>query len=465
MNIKNACFMCPVLMSLSFGTLAAECNNETMPGDFICATNEGIIPNSDQDISNLLTQLLNKSNAEKKGVFFPAGYYSINQAVNLKSYNSITGSTKGVLFKGPNWPGKAVVLGNGIYTDTVHDVNIKNIVFNNIRIYFYGRKSRVNILDNIFVNTKTYDSSAKENLPQLELNTAAYHVKGNAFLRGENYPGLGLKIFGNAQGMLIENNFWGSLDKLDLATPWMTDETRAALANLKEMREKGWIDFSGDQDYFITAWNSVSGTQKAIFRNNFVSGSLLQTFREPITGSQIVRDHAIYLKKYNDIDIIHNYFGGWPKDAYGQLKLRNAENLVFAGNTLDGINFEARPYNDLPDALFFRNTYIFNNYISEGVVDYYQNFFDDAVQSIDVKDFLVFDNVFSAKDHDKPRINASARSSNTTDFLAGGNIYEKSQDPVKLNGRMKSEDVNVLKNKLPENKQHYLDITPVMLKP
>lgn len=56
---------------------------------------------------------------------------------------------------------------------------------------------------------------------------------------------------------------------------------------------------------------------------------------------------------------MQNYFGGWPgaDRASGQLKFRNAKGLVFAGNYLQGISFNARPYDNVDDAWLIMQDY------------------------------------------------------------------------------------------------------------
>ena len=88
---------------------------------------------------------------------------------------------------------------------------------------------------------------------------------------------------------------------------------------------------------------------------------------------------------------------GWPKDAYGQAKFRNATGLYFAANYLDSVSFHARPYNS-SSILSMSETFIFNNYIKEGVVNYYQGFEESEEQYIDASNYVVFNNIFDNVD-------------------------------------------------------------------
>ncbi|NKB84542.1 hypothetical protein HED51_21030 [Ochrobactrum grignonense] len=103
---------------------------------------------------------------------------------------------------------------------------------------------------------------------------------------------------------------------------------------------------------------------------------------------QMGRDHAVYIKQYNNVDVTSNYFSGWPQDATGSVKFRNAKNLYFAGNYLNQVAFDARAY-DNSHILEMSDTFIFNNIIEETSISYWQNFTDTENIFISVKNFIV----------------------------------------------------------------------------
>lgn len=428
--------------------------------DYIYAPDAGINPGTGEDLTAKLTALLEESNAAQKGIYFPEGLYLFSGDVIMKSYNSLKGSVSGTVFRGISDSGTAVMFGDSTYGNTVTALSIENIIFDNARVHFYGRKTNISVNHNIFINTVTATDVA-----QLTCSTNAYGIKGNVFMRGRGFAGVGLSTYGNAAGLVIEQNFLGSVSDIETATPWLDDETQVMLATLLELRESGAMSFEDDQGDFVAGWYSTSNLKKGIFRKNFFKGSEAIYLYNSTTGEEdIGRDHNVYIKQYDQVEVVQNYFGGWPGDdrASGQLKFRNAKGLVFAGNYLQGISFNARPYDNVDDAwLIMQDTYIFNNYINDGMISYWQNFTDSEDKAISVQDYLVFSNEFINRDASEALITSPSNTLSADQFLCADNRFVETGELVPTSGVFAETNVETLRAMLPDYASQYVSIEPI----
>lgn len=432
-----------------------------VPEGYIYAPEAGISPNTDKDLSHAILNLLKESHTSHKGIYFPAGTYLFSSDVLLTSYNSLLGSIEGTIFRCLDITGKSVMFGDSTYGTTVSNLSIENIIFDNIRVHFYGRKSAISISHNIFINTITGQSMA-----QLTCSTNAYTINGNVFMRGRHYAGVGLSTYGNAAGLLIEQNFLGSVEDINVATPWLDDKTQTLLTTLLSLRDKGLMSFDNAQGNFVSGWYSTSNLKKGIFRKNFISGSSEIYLYNPETGkNDISRDHGIYIKQYAQVEVIQNYFSGWPKDdrASGQLKFRNAKGLVFAGNYLNHISFNARPYDNVDEQwLIMQDTFIFNNYLSDALISYWQNFTDTEDKAINVKNYLVFSNHFINRPDSKPLITSPDKSLSSNQFFCSENSFIETGKQVPISGVITEITLDKIKALLPDYAAQYLLIKPIM---
>lgn len=429
--------------------------------DYIYAPDAGINPDTGDDLSLKLSILLSESNATQKTIYFPEGTYIFSEDILLQSYNSLKGSTKGTIFRGITNSGESVMFGDNIYVNTVKELSIENIIFDNARVHFYGRKTNISISHNVFINTITDASTA-----QLNCSTNAYTIKGNIFMRGRGYAGVGISTYGNAAGLIIEQNFLGSVSDIALATPWLDEETQDMLALLLELRDSGLISFDDAQGDFVAGWHSTSFLKKGLFRRNFFVGSKEMYLYNPLTNDEdIGRDHNVYIKQYEQVEIVENYFGGWPGNdsASGQLKFRNAKGLVFAANHLKDISFNARPYDSTQDEwLIMQNTFIFNNYIDNGMISYWQNFIDSEDKAISIESYLVFDNLFTERDTSQILISSPEKTLSFDQFLCAENRYVNTGELVQINGVFRIKDLEDLKKMLPEYAYKYVNAEPIM---
>lgn len=428
--------------------------------NYIYAPDAGINPDTGEDLSDKLSAVLEESNAAQKGIYFPEGVYLFSKDVIMKSYNSLKGSVSGTVFRGISEDGNAVMFGDGTYGNTVTSLTIENIIFDNARVHFYGRKTNISVNHNVFINAVTATDVA-----QLTCSTNAYTIKGNVFMRGRGYAGVGLSTYGNAAGLVIEQNFLGSVSDISTASPWLDEETQVMLATLLELREAGTMIFDDAQGDFVAGWYSTSNLKKGVFRKNFFRGSEAIYLYNPATGEEdIGRDHNVYIKQYDQVEVVQNYFGGWPGDdrASGQLKFRNAKGLVFAGNYLQGISFNARPYDNVDEAwLIMQDTYIFNNYLNDGMVSYWQNFTDSEDKAISVKNYLVFSNEFINRDGSEALISSPSNTLSADQFLCADNRFVETGELVPTSGVFAETDVETLRAMLPDYASQYLSIEPI----
>ncbi|MDH0867786.1 hypothetical protein [Mitsuaria sp. GD03876] len=392
-----------------------HCQGEPVPAieapfQVRCASDFGIQPDQGIDLTAKVQQALDTVAAQGAGLYFLAGDYRFDGNVLLRNRNTILGAADGVtrfIGQGP----AARTMGDGTYGNTVSDLLVENIVFDNMTLGFYGRKWRNQVRYNAFVNTRA-------RWDQLFISHYTYQVRGNVFMRGRDFPGMGLSTYRNVD-TVIEGNFFGSPSNAARAAGYLDTRTLTLIARLQAMAARGTLALDGDQGHFVTGWGSTDGLKRSTFRRNFVAGVTDGALYNPATGQHdIGRDHAVYLKQYDDVDVVQNYFSGWPRNASGNVKFRNAQKLVFAANVLDHLSFDARPY-DNSASLFMRGTLVFSNVFREGGISYWQNFTDTPDKFIEIDQFLAFNNTFHAADTSGCPVAGTWRNASGRFFSAG----------------------------------------------
>lgn len=435
---------------------AVLCGEETLPTNIplVCALTVGIARNTNEDQSANINTALATAAANNTGLFFPAGKYRIDGNISVPTKGSLVGSRTGTTLFYSTLTA-APLIGDDVFANAVENLMISDIIFDNIAVSFYGNAKRnITIRYNAFINTKTLHTQT-----QVSVAHGNYLVKGNVFMRGRNYPGVGLSTYKN-NGSTISYNFLGSASNKDKASTYIDTRTRNLITKLVNAKNAGQLVMDDDQGNYVSGWYATDELQNSSFFRNFFAGNTQQMLFNPQTQlDDIQRDHIIYIKQYNNVDVYQNYFTGWPTTAAGQLKFRNAENLVFAANYLDTTNFDARPYDHSPK-LFMRNTYIFNNYVNEGKVTFWQNFDDSDEKSIDVKDYLVFSNIFSAADMTIPRITRTARNrSNNFYITKSSNLYTGTTTEVVASSNFTDITIEQMRAKIPADKQRFLTMS------
>lgn len=435
---------------------AELCGDESLPTNIplVCALSVGIERNTDADQSTKINTELATAAANNKGLFFPTGKYRVDANISVPTKGSLVGSRTGTtLFY--STLDAAPLVGDDVAANAVENLMISDIIFDNIVVSFYGNAKRnIIVRYNAFINTKTLTNKA-----QVSVAHGNYVVKGNVFMRGRNYPGVGLSTY-KSNNATISYNFLGSASNKDRASTYIDTRTRNLITKLVNAKNANQLVMDDDQGNYVSGWYATDELINSSFFRNFFAGNTQQMLFNPQTQLEdIQRDHIIYIKQYNNVDVYQNYFTGWPTTAAGQLKFRNAENLVFAANYLDTTSFDARPYDHSPK-LFMRNTYIFNNYVHEGKVTFWQNFNDSDEKSIDVVDYLVFSNTFSAADMTLPRITRTTRNrSNNFYITQSSNLYTGTTTQVVASSNFTDITLTEMHAKIPTNKQRFLTMT------
>ena len=92
-------------------------------------------------------------------------------------------------------------------------------------------------------------------------------------------------------------------------------------------------------------------------RDNIFNGS-------PNTGN-LHKDHAMYLKGFENMVVSRNYVRGWPADASGGIKARNGQVLWLARNYIDDTGIMLYTYNRSKNCLYdgLRDIVIYGNHI------------------------------------------------------------------------------------------------------
>lgn len=399
----------------------------------------GIYPNTFVDYSDKLKEAFIESENQKKGLFFDPGFYNFKENyISLRNYNSIIGSTlDAVVFNSINVDNKILTIGNEKYYDEVKNITIKNIIFNNINIKISGnRKKNINIINNAFINTNDPGY-------QLSVSHISSNIIGNVFMRGKNFKGKSLSTYA-ARNTLIQHNFWGSFFDIDDAKFMLPNAVINLIIKVNNLKNNKKIILTNDQGFFITAYNVTSAAKKIIFKDNYIHGNEYDNY---------FRDHLIYIKMYDSIKLIGNYFRGWPNSAQGHVKIRNTKNTIICGNYFyKNTQLATFVYDNVEkkEDMCLINTYIYNNYFNESKSYFYMNFIQGENNNFaNVKNYLVFKNIYSLSEKYLTQINGTWRIKNYVEF--------KEQNNFTRNGTGKVQSIYFTKiNTQDENLINYL---------
>ncbi|EML5381253.1 hypothetical protein HWQ17_22925 (plasmid) [Enterobacter pasteurii] len=437
-----------------------DCGGEAIPTStpLVCALSVGVQRDIDIDQTTIINEQLALAAKQQKGLFFPSGKYRVDGNINISSsHSSLVGSRSGTtIFY--NLMNEAPVVSFFDTTAEIGNIIISDIIFDNITINLRGlSKSNIIIRYNAFINSKSTDSTKA----QIYVSHSPYIIKGNVLMRGVGYPGVGISTY-KCVDTIISYNYLGSTSNQTKAQTYIDSRTSSLLTKLINAKKSGKITLGDDQGNYISAWYATDQLRDSKFFRNFIQGNTLQKLYNPTTQlNDIERDHIIYIKQYDNVEVYQNYFNGWPGDSHGQVKFRNAQNLTFVANYIDSASFDGRAY-DNSTYMYMRYTYIFNNYIKEGKVTYWQNFTDTETKKIDVVDFLVFDNTFFANDLNIARITSTQRNISRNFFYTStSNLYDGTTTHVVAN---KFTDITLsdIKNKVHHEKRKFLTMQYIL---
>ncbi len=174
------------------------------------------------------------------------------------------------------------------------------------------------------------------------------------------------------------------------------------------------------------------------------------------------RDHIIYSKGYNNLNIYGNYFEGMENGAAGGVKIRNGKNAYVGSNHFKDVPVLAYIYGDLTkEECVLYNTTIYNNLFHQttnfggqgtGIL-YYQSYRDGDTLEFkvtnpdgttgkepwanafgDVQNFVIYKNQFLSDDRDQITIsNRAEKAFKDNQFIASENRYVEKDTLVGYN--------------------------------
>ena len=450
-------------------------------GNPIRLVGDGIV-----DETENIEKLIEYAASHGRELYFPEGTYKITRDIDLSQINlpalsnfTITGDKNNLaVIDGSSVTDRMLKLKNEEYKSQMNYVNINNIVFNNIGIEFNGPyKKGISLNNNAFMNgkyTRELDGSGNVRKATMEPYVIAkntkYSIENNIFLRSKNYPGRGISTY-RTKNTTIKNNFFGDLEGINDASRMLPNDVISKLNLIKNSSND--LGLSGPQGNFFTAINNERYDENVEIYNNYFNmekaRNISSDFGENvlIAGINVAkegqrRDHIIYSKSYDGLNIYGNYFKGMETGAAGGVKIRNGKNAYIGSNYFDDVPLLTYIYGDLTreDSILY-NTTIYNNLFhcktnfgGEGTgILYYQSFRDgdnlefkvkdsDGNTTLDkwdnafgdVKNFVIYKNEFLSDDRDQISISGRAKTAyNNKQFLAYGNKYLETKDTVNYN--------------------------------
>ncbi|WP_328288130.1 right-handed parallel beta-helix repeat-containing protein [Turicibacter sanguinis] len=407
------------------------------------------------DETDKIKELIRMAIIYNRALYFPEGTYIISEDINLNEIGlnassnfSIKGSETGLtVFDATSKQDSMAKISNLDAHSRMSNVEIKNIIFNNMGIEINGvYKENISLTNNVFINGKyTSHLSIDGELekvtltPYVTVKSSEYDIENNVFLRGENYPGRGISTY-QTTNTTIKNNFFGKIDNLSDAATMLPSNV---IDKIKVVKASGLIDGS-DQGNFMTAINNEHYDKNMLIQNNYFklnkTRNVQGDFSEDtlISGINVAedgqrRDHIIYSKGYDGLNIVGNYFEGMENSVIGGVKIRNGKGAYIGSNNFNDVGLLTYIYNDLnPEELLLHDTVIYNNVFQQttnfggegtGIL-YYQSFLEDTNLVGNVNKFIIYNNQFVGDDRFYITISQRAKHAlKNNEFYASGNTY------------------------------------------
>lgn len=328
--------------------------------DFISTTLE--------DQTSQINAFLITCKTRKMDAFFNQGVYKFNGTLALADGVSIFGE-EGTIFRGTDTTYQSYIRDT---KEKVTNITIEHIIFDNVTMYFQNSNStNITVKHNIFANAKRVDLSISSGLQPvnnqnggeatgyyISKNYKTIIIRSNLFFRDENSWGRGISIY-YTENVLIEDNYFGILEDIDksIVSPEAKTLKQEAIAS-------GILSTTSNQGYFMTAINAINSDKNAkIIGNHFsINTDIFEQGYEDRSQSTdgYNRDHIIYAKMFNGLEVVGNYFKGMNKNQDGGIKFRNGENLLIHKNVLED-TLILLYVQDASNNLWFRNIYIKEN--------------------------------------------------------------------------------------------------------
>ncbi|WP_338659638.1 DUF5011 domain-containing protein [Paraclostridium sordellii] len=484
-------------------------------GSYIRLAGDGITDDTEN-----LEKLIEYAAINGKEIYFPAGVYKISRDVDLSKMNlpelsnfTLSGDKNSLtIFDASLNSEKMIKLKSEEYKPVMNNVNVNNIVFNNMGLAFNGsNKKGISLNNNVFINGKyTREKDSLGNIikatmiPYIEVKNSTYLIEKNIFLRGNNYPGRGVSTY-RSKNTIIKDNFFGRLEGINDASRMLPPEVINKLNLINNGSKKTLGDnlkVTKSQGNFLTAVNNERYDENVSITNNYFNMDKTRNINSDFGTDVLIfginvakhgqrRDHIIYSKGYNGLNIYGNYFEGMENGVAGGVKIRNGKNAYVGSNHFKDVPILTYIYGDLTrKECVLYNTTIYNNLLHQtanfggrgtGIL-YYQSYIDgdnlsfkvnntDGTTSTniwgnaygDVQNFLVYKNKFMSKGSAQITISSRAQTAyKNNQFISNGNKYVDKDILVNYNsGNLKlpeSPESDIL-TKLNDGYKQYKDVS------
>ena len=338
--------------------IPAGMTNVKHPGRFLtAAVGDGI----SDDTSSIQAIVNHAASSKNNKVFFPRGEYLVSSNIAIPGPVELHGTQSGI----------AVIKSSTPYVFQVYNaspvksVSLNNVYFDGIRVNFDGGVNREvpgpTAMSNVTINSCVFFSSGRptprnaerEQLEMMDLRNS--NVYRNIFLRDSNAYGVASKFIFTV-GVEVRENICG----LDLGKiGWLATKVEPAWYWRDQKQKLEFLmthyNLESDQGFFQSCCYEACDERMRIVKNIF-NGS-------PNTGR--FRDHVMYLKGFNMMEVVSNYVRGWPADYSGGIKARNGKNLLVARNYLDDTGIFLYTHRTINPCLFngLKNVVIYRNHI------------------------------------------------------------------------------------------------------
>ncbi|MDE7213013.1 MAG: InlB B-repeat-containing protein, partial [Anaeroplasmataceae bacterium] len=326
------------------------------------------ISNTSEDQTSEINTFLTTCKTRKMDAFFSKGVYKFNGTIVLADGVSLFGE-EGTIFRGTGTTYQSYIRDT---KEKVTNITIDHIIFDNVTMYFQNSNStNITIEHSIFANAKRVDLSISTGLQPVNnqnggewtgyyiaKNHKTIAIRSNLFFRDENSLGRCISIY-YTENALIQDNYFGIVEDIDKSI--VSPETKALK---EEAMASGILSETSNQGYFMSAINVINSDKNAkIIGNHFsintdISEERYEDRSQSTDGYN--RDHIIYAKMFNGLEVVGNYFKGMNKNQDGGIKFRNGENLLIHKNVLEDTMILLYVQNANTN-LWFRNVHIKEN--------------------------------------------------------------------------------------------------------
>lgn len=300
-----------------------------------------------------LQNLINIASNNEKGIYFPSGKYLISETLYLKPYVSFKGDPENLaILHGANTEYAVIIKEES--NVNVSNIVLENLIFDNIIIHsnLYNHDQWI-IRNNVFINGKKGDFNILPIRPDVnkmnggELtayyilrNNQSMLVQNNLFLRDKYSKGRGVGTYRN-EGTIIEGNYFGMLERFDKTIKFTNRKIIENKEKLLAYQKNNMIIVNEDQGYFMTAINNLNYDKNVVVRNNIIhlNNEAEEVHYNDKSGDTLGynRDHLLYAKGFNGLEIYGNYFYGQHNNADGGVKIRNGSNVSIVSNYFDDV--------------------------------------------------------------------------------------------------------------------------------